>query len=234
MLFRGRRFKAYWNSDGARRRSAGTWPRNIRTSRLIAARSLLARGCGGFTAVAAARWHPIPRRNRTSFLVADSTPSTAAFAYLYIADSPDGAIAETICRDLPLDPTVARIVPASAVTGRTLTALTLTHTVTVAALHGRHLSAVGQDLWLTKCEARHYVITRRWAHAIQAADSALGGLAYRPRYNEDTLAWVLTTDPAVISHPALTIDSSVAALSLDRGRGRDLVERIVADHSAIL
>lgn len=45
------------------------------------------------------------------------------YAYLYIADSPDGAIAETICRDLPLDPTVARIVPASAVTGRTLTAV---------------------------------------------------------------------------------------------------------------
>nr|WP_271212057.1 RES domain-containing protein [Rhodococcus wratislaviensis]GLK38392.1 hypothetical protein GCM10017611_52590 [Rhodococcus wratislaviensis] len=38
-------------------------------------------------------------------------------AYLYLADSPDGAIAETICRDLPLDPSIARIVPASAVTG---------------------------------------------------------------------------------------------------------------------
>ena len=156
------------------------------------------------------------------------------YAYLYIADSPDGAIAETICRDLPLDPTVARIVPASAVTGRTLTPLTLTRSLTVAALHGPHLSAVGQDLWLTKCEARHYVTTRKWAHAIGAADPALGGLAYRPRHNEDTLAWVLTTDPAVMSHPALAVDSSVAALSLDRGRGRDLVERVVSDHSAIL
>ena len=156
------------------------------------------------------------------------------YAYLYIADSPDGAIAETICRDLPLDPTVARIVPASAVTGRTLTALTLTRIVAVAVLHGPHLSAVGQDLWLTKCEARHYVTTRKWAHAIGAADPALGGLAYRPRHNEDTLAWVLTTDPAVTSHPALAVDSSVTALSLDHGRGRDLVERVVADHSAIL
>ncbi|MDI9919002.1 RES family NAD+ phosphorylase, partial [Rhodococcus sp. IEGM 1379] len=90
------------------------------------------------------------------------------FAYLYIADSPGGAIAETICRDLPLDPTVARIVPASAVTGRTLTALRVTRTLTVAALHGPRLSAVGQDLWLTKCEARHYVTTRRWVAAIYA------------------------------------------------------------------
>ncbi|WP_179300893.1 RES domain-containing protein [Rhodococcus sp. ACPA4] len=160
-------------------------------------------------------------------------PRRPAYAYLYIADSPDGAIAETICRDLPLDPTVARIVPASVVAGRTLTALTLTRTLTVAALHGPHLSAVGRDLWLTKCEARHYVATRRWAHAIHAADPVIGGLAYRPRRNEDTLAWVLTTDPAVTSHPALAVDSSFAALPLDRGRGRDLVERIVADHSAI-
>ncbi|MCE4267263.1 RES domain-containing protein [Rhodococcus globerulus] len=150
----------------------------------MAAHSPPARRCGESTAAAATRWHPIPPRNRTNFPVADSTPSTAAFAYLHIADSPDGAIAETICRDLPLDPTVARIVPASAVAGRTLTALTLTRTVTVAALHGPHLSAVGQDLWLTKCEARHYVTTRKWAHAIHAADPALGGLAYRPRHNE--------------------------------------------------
>ncbi|WP_394855675.1 RES family NAD+ phosphorylase [Rhodococcus globerulus] len=92
------------------------------------------------------------------------------YAYLYIADSPDGAIAETICRDLPLDPTATRIVPASAVTSHTVTALTLTRTVTVAALHGSHLSAVGQDLWLTKCEARHYVTTRKWAHAIHVSD----------------------------------------------------------------
>ncbi len=69
---------------------------------------------------------------------------------------PRRAIAETICRDLPLDPSIARIVPASAVTGRTLTALTVTRTLTAAALHGPHLAAVGQDLWLTKCEARHF------------------------------------------------------------------------------
>ncbi|MFZ2177301.1 MAG: RES family NAD+ phosphorylase [Rhodococcus sp. (in: high G+C Gram-positive bacteria)] len=129
-----------------------------------------------------------------------------SYAYLYIADTPDGAIAETICRDLPLDPTIARIVPSSAVAGRTLTALTVTRSLTTAALHGPHLAAVGQDLWLTKCEARHYVTTRRWAHAIRAADPDLDGLAYRPRHNEDTLAWILTTDPAITPHPDLTVD----------------------------
>ena len=166
--------------------------------------------------------------------MADSTPSGRSYAYLYIADSPDGAIAETICRDLPLDPSIARIVPSSAVAGRTLTALTVTRSLTTAALHGPHLAAVGQDLWLTKCEARHYVTTRRWAHAIRTADPDLDGLAYRPRQNEDTLAWILTTDPAITPHPNLTIDPSTTPLPLDHGPGRDLAARIIADHSAIL
>ncbi|MFV9454172.1 RES family NAD+ phosphorylase [Rhodococcus sp. NM-2] len=157
-----------------------------------------------------------------------------SYAYLYIADSPDGAIAETICRDLPLDPTIARIVPASAVIGRTLTALTVTRTLTVAALHGPHLSSVGQDLWLTKCEARHYVTTRRWAHAIRTADPDIDGLAYRPRHNEDTLAWILTTDPAITPHPDLAVDPTTTPLPLDHSPGRDLAARIIADHSAIL
>ncbi|WP_342661327.1 hypothetical protein Rruber_05077 (plasmid) [Rhodococcus ruber] len=157
-----------------------------------------------------------------------------SYAYLYLADSPDGAIAETLCRDLPLEPGIARIVPAAAVRGRTLTALTVTRTLTVAALHGPHLSAIGQDLWLTKSEARHYVTTRRWAHAVLAADPTLDGLAYRPRHNEDTLAWVLTTDPACTPHPALSIDPTHTPLGLEHGPGRDLAARIIADHSAVL
>ncbi|WP_368681165.1 RES family NAD+ phosphorylase [Rhodococcus opacus] len=155
-------------------------------------------------------------------------------AYLYLADSPDGAIAETICRDLPLDRSIARIVPPSTVTGRTLTALTVTRTLTTAALHGPHLASVGQDLWLTKCEARHYVTTRRWAHTIRAADNDIDGLAYRPRHNEDTLAWILTTDPAITPHVDLAIDPTTTSLPLDHGPGRDLVARIIADHSALL
>ncbi|EID77341.1 MULTISPECIES: RES family NAD+ phosphorylase [Rhodococcus] len=152
-------------------------------------------------------------------------------AYLNLADSPDGAIAETICRDLPLDPSIARIVPASTVTGRTLTALTVTRTLTTAALHGPHLASV---VWLTKCEARHYVTTRRWAHTIRAADNDIDGLAFRPRHNDDTLAWILTTDPAITPHPDLAIDPTTTPLPLDHGPGRDLVARISADHSAIL
>lgn len=157
-----------------------------------------------------------------------------SYAYLYLADSPEGAIAETICRDLPLQPDTARIVPASAVSGRTLTSLIVTEPLTTAALHGPHLAAIGQDLWLTKCEASHYVTTRRWAHAIRTADPGLDGFAYRPRHNEDTMAWVLTTDANTTLHPALTRNTTTEPLPLDDGRGRDLAARIIAEHSAIL
>lgn len=62
----------------------------------------------------------------------------------------------------------------------------------------------GQDLWLTKYEARHYVTTRRWAHAVRAADADpdIDGLTYRPRHNEDTSPG--SSPPAPPSHPTPT------------------------------
>lgn len=156
------------------------------------------------------------------------------YAYLYVADSEDGAIAETLCRDLPLDPSVERIVPTSAVAGRVLTALTVVSDIMVAALHGPHLSAIGQDLWLTKCEARQYVTTRRWAAAVFQADAGLHGIAYRARHNEDCMAWMLATDPTVDEHPALTVDASVTPLELYHGEGRALLAQVLAAHCAVL
>ncbi|CCW14892.1 RES domain-containing protein [Rhodococcus aetherivorans] len=86
-----------------------------------------------------------------------------------------------------------------------LSRLTVTTDVTVIALHGPHLSAVGQDTWLTKSEPSDYLHTRTWAKALFAAAPAADGLVYRCRHNEDQFAWMLTTDPANPSHPALEI-----------------------------
>ena len=100
---------------------------------------------------------------------AHRTVVTAGTVVWRVHRSPDGAIAEIICRDLLWThhrPDRARQRRDRPHPDR----LTVTRTLTNAALHGPHLSAVGQDLRLTKCEARHYVTTRRGAHAIQTAD----------------------------------------------------------------
>src|SRR5699024_8803829 len=104
--------------------------------------------------------------------------------------------------------------------------------IAVAQLHGPHLSAIGQDLWLTKCDATHYVRTRRWAAAILAATD-VSGLAYRCRHDEDRLAWMLTAGPESHTHPDLTPVAG-SSLALDRGRGRVIVNRVLAAHSAAL
>lgn len=155
-----------------------------------------------------------------------------SYAYLYIADSPEAAIAETLCRDLPLEPFQNRIVPNRTVSGRVLTQLTVTEGIVVAALHGPAVSAIGQGLWLTKCDAADYYLTRQWAAAVFAADPAARGLAYRPRHDEDRMAWMLATDPTTTIHPALAVEG--ASLPLDRGLGKELVAQVLAAHSATL
>lgn len=155
-----------------------------------------------------------------------------AFAYLYAADSVDGAIAETLCRDLPSALRGPRIVPRAAVTGRILSPITVTADLSVAALHGAHLTVIGQSLWLTKCDAAEYLLTRQWAAAIFAADPSLEGLAYRPRHNEDHRAWMLTTAPDVTTHPGLHVADG--AIALDAGKGLELVQTVLEEHNATL
>lgn len=155
-----------------------------------------------------------------------------SYGYIYVGDSPDAAVAETLCRDLRLDDT-ERVVPKVLLRDKVLTELEVRADITVAALHGPHLAAVGQDTWLTKSEADTYPHTRRWAAAILGATPTATGLAYRCRHNEDRIAWMLTTPPTVTSHPHLG-EVPGTALPLDTTAGRSLVARILDDHSAVL
>lgn len=156
---------------------------------------------------------------------------TGDYAYTYLGDSPEAAVAETLCRDLAVTGS-PRLVPRARIAGRVLSRLTVTTDVTVIALHGPHLSAVGQDTWLAKSDPADYLHTRTWVRALFAAAPAAAGLVYRCRHNEDQFAWMLTTDPANPSHPALEIVG--ASLDLHSPAGLVLVERILAHYNATL
>ena len=157
-----------------------------------------------------------------------------SYAYLYVADSPDGAIAETICRDLPLDPPSPGLCPppqwpvAPSPPSPSPAPSPPPHSTAHTSPQSDKTSGS------PNAKPDTFVTTRRWAHAIRTADPDIDGLAYRPRHNEDTLAWTLTTDPAITPHPDLTLDPTTTPLPLAHGPGRDLVARIIADHSAIL
>lgn len=154
-----------------------------------------------------------------------------SYAYCYLGASARAAIAETMTRDLPLDG-APRLVPRAALVRRQLSQVRLTTAIAVVTLHGPGLAQLGQDTWLTKSEARDYLLTRRWARTIRGWAPAGGGFASRCRHDEDEIAYVLFTDPEIATHPGLTATETTVAL--DTPTGHTLVRDVLAVYNATL
>lgn len=155
-----------------------------------------------------------------------------SYAYTYLGGSTGAAIAETLCRDLPLDGS-PRLIPASAIHALVLTELTVTAPLRTLQLHGPGLSQVGQDTWLTKSLPRDYILTRHWAQTIRSWAPKAGGFAYRCRTDEDEMAWVLFTGPGVATHPALD-PVPERSVPLDSPAGRILLRTALRTYNAVL
>lgn len=155
---------------------------------------------------------------------------TGDYSYLYLGGSPEAAVAETICRDLPLDDPAARMVPRARIRDRILSAVVVTRSIRVVVAHGAALAQLGQDPWLTKCTPRDYLLTRAWARSILSWAPESEGLVYRSRHNEDLRSWVLTGPPQGGNHPRLELHGS--ALDLDSPVGRAYLRRVLVAYNA--
>lgn len=154
------------------------------------------------------------------------------YGYLYLGDSPEAAIAETICRNLPLADPDARFVPRAQIAGRLLSRLQVTEPITVVIAHGAALTHLGQDLWLTKSQPADYLLTRKWAAAIREWAPGADGLVYRCRHDEDRRSWMLTADPTVAEHPSLTTVGD--PLPLDNAVGRTILRSVLVAYNATI
>ena len=158
-----------------------------------------------------------------------------AYGYSYFGGDVSACIAETFCRSLPLDDRTPRILRHRRLTGRVLSEVEVTADFPVALLHGRHLAAIGQDLWLTKCDPVDYVMTRRWAAAI-VAGTAVRGVKYRARNDEDRFSVIMTVraDPT----PPLGLGELMTPvrdpIPLDDATGMELVRSHLAAYNATL
>jgi len=157
-----------------------------------------------------------------------------AYAYTYLGQDDEGAIAETLCRDLPLSG-AARLVPRKRVAGRRITSVEVTRDLRILVLHGAALSQVGAGLWLTKSEADQYVATRMWATWLQDQLPDIDGFEYRCRHDEDRLAWALF-DGLGSGNPRAAggLRSLADTIELDVGGGLVEVERVLASHNAAI
>ncbi|MEP9382457.1 hypothetical protein [Nocardioides sp. KR10-350] len=92
-------------------------------------------------------------------------------------------------------------------------------------------------MWLTKCEADNYMTTRRWAAWLLDELPDVAGFEYRCRHDEDRLAWVLYNDTlgGRSVRAAGALRASVAdTRPLDSGSGLLLLNRVLADHNAVV
>jgi hypothetical protein len=152
-----------------------------------------------------------------------------SYSYLYLADSVEGAVAETLCRNLPVDRS-PRVIPHSGVRGKVLTSLEITSDIIVADLTGTGTAQINAGSWLTHSDPSRYLRTRRWAAAILAADPMLTGLMYRPRHDDNRLAWMLASTRG----ERLDLRPMPDGLALDGTPGHLVLAPVLAAHNAAL
>lgn len=153
------------------------------------------------------------------------------YASLYFALTPDGAIAEAICRDLPLDGN-PRIIPRAKVEGRRLSQMRVTADLAFVAAHGAGLAQLGQDIWLTSTYPDEYSRTRQWAAAIQGWAHTRAGIAYRCRHNNDEIAYLAWTPRSMTRHPAIEVEHSWSFG--EDSRARSELRRVAREHNAVV
>ena len=155
-----------------------------------------------------------------------------SYAYTYLGQDDDGAIAEVLCRDLPMSG-ASRLVPRKRLAGRRITSVEVTRDLHILVLHGAALSHVGAGLWLTKSEADQYVATRAWARWLLDRLPRIDGFEYRCRHDEDRLAWVLF-DGLASGNPRAAggLRPQPDTVPLDVGAGLADVEQVLAHHNA--
>lgn len=154
-----------------------------------------------------------------------------SYAYLYVGDSPAAAVAETLCRNLPADQS-PRLIPRIQIRGRVLSELRTTRPMRVADLTGTGAARLNAGVWLTKCDPSGYLATRRWAAAVLAANPGIDGLQYRPRHDENNLAWMLAAASTTAAHPAVAPVGGV--VPLDSADGHYLLGALLTAHNAAL
>ncbi|WP_406472484.1 RES family NAD+ phosphorylase [Streptomyces sp. NBC_01615] len=114
---------------------------------------------------------------------------------LYLADTATTALAESVLRSRPFEPSAGmRLIPYAAVWRRSLSVLRTTCELNLVSLiEAPDLAAVCQDSTLLEDE-RNYVQARRWASEIRAQVPDVMGLIWQSRHNRPQRALVLFHD----------------------------------------
>lgn len=132
----------------------------------------------------------------------DSTEQDT-YGFLYAGLTDGAAIAETLLRDLPANDRGARFLPRVLWCDRQLSRVATTTDLTLITLQsGSDLGAIGQDTWLTMCDADDYPQTRDWAHWLRGINQDAHGIIWLSKREPGVPVVVLFEDrcpPAVLA-----------------------------------
>jgi hypothetical protein len=160
------------------------------------------------------------------------------YPYLYAGESVEVAIAEMLLRDLAWDATGTRYLPASALTGRRISAVNTTTDLELVSLRtAADLGAVCQDAWLTTCEPACYAQSRYWAHWIRQRAPAAAGLVWMSYREPSRQAFVFFGDRT----PATAITTTATAAlppgtegGFGTSRGCSAIQHLLATFNVVL
>ena len=139
---------------------------------------------------------------------------------LYAADSPDGALSETVLHNVFAGDAILR----SRLEGHCLTRIELTRDILVADLRRHGLRRLGLTRGhLLDCGAPHYAETARWAEAIHRSRDSLHGMVWVSRQFDTAAALLAFGDRLQERHFRCG-----ATQPLDDGRGYRLVQHAAA------
>jgi hypothetical protein len=153
-----------------------------------------------------------------------------AYAYLYAADSEEGAFAEAFARDLQYTEPGPRPLPRTRIAGRLVSAVATAQDLRLVVVYGAEAQQLGQDDWLTRCDEDGYPRCREWAAAIKRWVPGAHGLTWRSKRDADHRVHLLWGDPdpqTVPSGCGLVRTSPMAGMSLDQGPGQARLDRFL-------
>jgi hypothetical protein len=128
------------------------------------------------------------------------------YPFCYLAYEQDTAVCERLLRSVPFsDRGTDRLLPHSAVAGRTLRAVHTTADLALLSLRSTQaLAKVYADEWLVQADPLEYPYTRGWAHWLRPRVLDADGFVWPSRRNLGTVAVILFGDrcqTAVDWHP---------------------------------
>lgn len=159
------------------------------------------------------------------------------YSYLYAGADERCAVAEALLRELPILPSGSRSLSKKAVAGRKISWISTTENLTLVSLRsGQDLARLGQDSWLTKCEAKDYGFTRRWAHQIRAWAPWCQGFVWRSRLEEASLAYIFFEDrcPAPFEEHVDPVLTPPDGNRLDRDPGLSYLRKLLVRYNVAL